>query len=125
MHTQGHESDIVILSLVRKNNKSKIGFLSDKTRQVVALSRQRRALCIIGSQQHMGKSPTWKVHGMCILCNCVCAYIELLAYVNLQWNAYITLKIYKFQLLQFQLFRDQYSNRDCCDRYIQFIYVQS
>jgi superfamily I DNA and/or RNA helicase len=57
---QGHECDIVILSLVRNNNQSKIGFLSDETRQVVALSRQRRALCIIACEEHMSKSPSWR-----------------------------------------------------------------
>ena len=59
---QGHERDIIVLSLVRHNRKSNVGFLKDRTRQVVALSRQKRALCIIGCHPHFNAhSPSWKV----------------------------------------------------------------
>ena len=60
--TQGHERELVVLSLVRNNKKRNVGFLMDRTRQVVAVSRQKRALCIIGCHDHfMDTSPSWKV----------------------------------------------------------------
>lgn len=46
---QGEENDIVILSLVRCNERSGIGFLTNKNRVVVALSRARRGFYIFGS----------------------------------------------------------------------------
>lgn len=38
---QGEENDIILLSLVRSNHESKIGFLSIENRVCVALSRAR------------------------------------------------------------------------------------
>ena len=60
---QGHEASIVILSLVRGNKRNQVGFLKDKCRQVVALSRQRCGLYIIGHMEFLQKaSPSvWKV----------------------------------------------------------------
>ncbi len=43
---QGQESDVVVLSLVRSNRKRAVGFLSDKRRLNVAVSRAKR-LCVI------------------------------------------------------------------------------
>lgn len=47
---QGSESDIVFYSLVRSNQKSKIGFLRDERRLNVALSRARSCLFIVGNK---------------------------------------------------------------------------
>ena len=47
--TQGHESEIVILSLVRHNYNKTLGITGDRHRMVVATSRQQRALYIVGN----------------------------------------------------------------------------
>ena len=46
---QGEENDVILLSLVRSNDKASIGFLDSKNRLVVALSRARRGLYIFGN----------------------------------------------------------------------------
>jgi helicase required for RNAi-mediated heterochromatin assembly 1 len=46
---QGEENDVVLLSLVRSNNQHSIGFLENKNRAVVSLSRARRGLYIFGN----------------------------------------------------------------------------
>jgi senataxin len=46
---QGSEADIVFLSLVRSNNKNKIGFLDDPQRLNVALTRAKYKLLLFGS----------------------------------------------------------------------------
>ncbi len=70
---QGHESDIVILSLVRSNTRKKIGFLSEKNRLVVGTSRQKRALYIIGDAKFLtDNSPVvWKVSLVMQLLGCL------------------------------------------------------
>ena len=45
---QGREKEIIILSLVRRNQKHQVGFLSDKRRLNVAITRPRRILIVIG-----------------------------------------------------------------------------
>ncbi len=45
---QGQEKDIIYISLVRSNEKSEIGFLSDIRRMNVAMTRARKKLVIIG-----------------------------------------------------------------------------
>ncbi|TBU35975.1 P-loop containing nucleoside triphosphate hydrolase protein [Dichomitus squalens] len=45
---QGREKEAVIISLVRSNEKREVGFLKDKRRLNVAMTRARRHLCIIG-----------------------------------------------------------------------------
>ena len=46
---QGEECDVIILSLVRGNNRSNIGFLSNPNRINVALSRAKRGLYLFGN----------------------------------------------------------------------------
>ncbi|KFY13596.1 hypothetical protein V492_03158 [Pseudogymnoascus sp. VKM F-4246] len=46
---QGEENDIILLSLVRSNVDGNIGFLENKNRAVVALSRARRGMYIFGN----------------------------------------------------------------------------
>lgn len=45
---QGQERDVIVLSLVRSNEKGNIGFLSDLRRMNVAMTRARMKLIIIG-----------------------------------------------------------------------------
>ncbi|KIJ63662.1 hypothetical protein HYDPIDRAFT_41061 [Hydnomerulius pinastri MD-312] len=54
---QGREKDAVIISLVRSNDKREVGFLKEKRRLNVAMTRAKRHLCIIGDSstvQHGG-----------------------------------------------------------------------
>ncbi|KHJ31864.1 putative atp binding [Erysiphe necator] len=46
---QGEENDVILLSLVRSNTQQSIGFLGNKNRLVVALSRARRGLYLFGN----------------------------------------------------------------------------
>src|SRR5579875_229709 len=55
---EGRESDGVILSLVRSNERAAIGFLNDPNRVNVAISRARKLLVIVGdSKTVMGGAP--------------------------------------------------------------------
>uniref|UniRef100_A0A0K8U8V5 NFX1-type zinc finger-containing protein 1 n=1 Tax=Bactrocera latifrons TaxID=174628 RepID=A0A0K8U8V5_BACLA len=58
---QGLEANIVLLSLVRSNNKEQIGFLKEKNRICVALSRAKQGLYIIGNLPLLaGCSESWR-----------------------------------------------------------------
>jgi cold shock CspA family protein len=57
---QGEENDYILLSLVRSNPRGDIGFLSVQNRMVVALSRARHAMYIVGNARLLaGRSPLW------------------------------------------------------------------
>ncbi|TFK29436.1 P-loop containing nucleoside triphosphate hydrolase protein [Coprinopsis marcescibilis] len=45
---QGREKEAVIITLVRSNDKREVGFLKEKRRMNVAMTRARRHLCVIG-----------------------------------------------------------------------------
>ncbi len=51
---QGQERDVVYLLLVRSNEKSEIGFLSDYRRMNVAMTRARKLLVVIGDSATIG-----------------------------------------------------------------------
>eukprot|EP00474_Spongospora_subterranea_P006170 CRZ06628.1 hypothetical protein [Spongospora subterranea] len=58
---QGEESLIVLVSLVRSNNRAVIGFLKQKERINVLLSRAKASLIIFGSKECLvSASPIWK-----------------------------------------------------------------
>lgn len=57
---QGEENDIILLSLVRSNAELSVGFLENKNRAVVSLSRARRGLYIFGD--------AWTILGASIPC---------------------------------------------------------
>ena len=63
---QGREKEAVVLSLVRSNAQREVGFLSEKRRLNVAMTRPRRHLCVIGDAEHVGQgSPflkRWMAH---------------------------------------------------------------
>ncbi|KAM3128029.1 hypothetical protein pb186bvf_019875 [Paramecium bursaria] len=53
---QGEENDIIILSLVRSNNKMQLGFVGIDSRVLVALSRARIGLYVFGDFQFIKSS---------------------------------------------------------------------
>jgi hypothetical protein len=52
---QGEENDVILLSLVRSNTVGDIGFLSVQNRMVVALSRARHGMYILGNAELLSK----------------------------------------------------------------------
>ncbi|KAF4665479.1 hypothetical protein FOZ61_010891 [Perkinsus olseni] len=56
---QGEENKVIILSLVRSNGNGKIGFIGIENRVIVALSRAREGLYIIGNVEMIEKAPSW------------------------------------------------------------------
>lgn len=55
---QGREKEAVVISLVRSNNLREVGFLKEKRRLNVAMTRARRHLCVVGDSstiRHGGK----------------------------------------------------------------------
>ncbi|RXG62039.1 NFX1-type zinc finger-containing protein 1 [Armadillidium vulgare] len=58
---QGEENDIILLSLVRSNDRGKIGFMNIENRINVALSRAKHGMYIMGNMTQMSeKSAVWK-----------------------------------------------------------------
>lgn len=53
---QGREKEAVIVSLVRSNSEHEVGFLGEKRRLNVAMTRPRRSLTIIGDSETLQKS---------------------------------------------------------------------
>ncbi|MCB9225331.1 MAG: AAA domain-containing protein [Crocinitomicaceae bacterium] len=52
---QGQERDIIIISLVRSNDRGEIGFLKDYRRMNVAMTRARMKLILIGDSATLGQ----------------------------------------------------------------------
>lgn len=57
---QGEERDIIYISLVRSNEHSEIGFLSDIRRMNVALTRAKKKLVVIMDTATIGNHPFYK-----------------------------------------------------------------
>lgn len=58
---QGEESDIILLSLVRSNEKGNVGFLKTENRICVALSRAKYGFYIMGNMNNLYSSGNlWK-----------------------------------------------------------------
>lgn len=53
---QGGEEDVIIISTVRSNGNGKVGFLSNRQRANVALTRARHCLWFIGNETTLGLS---------------------------------------------------------------------
>ncbi|KAL1592740.1 hypothetical protein SLS60_011156 [Paraconiothyrium brasiliense] len=52
---QGREKEAVIVSLVRSNAEGEVGFLGEKRRLNVAMTRPKRHLCVIGDSETVGR----------------------------------------------------------------------
>lgn len=48
---QGREKEVIILSLVRSNDKREVGFLAEERRLNVAITRPKRQLCVVGDME--------------------------------------------------------------------------
>jgi len=57
---QGREKEVVILSLVRSNEKDEIGFLKDLRRLNVAITRPRRKLVVVGDASTVATHPVYE-----------------------------------------------------------------
>ncbi|KAI9669984.1 MAG: hypothetical protein M1831_007020 [Alyxoria varia] len=56
---QGREKEAVVLSLVRSNDAREVGFLGEKRRLNVAMTRPRRHLCVIGDSETVSRGSTF------------------------------------------------------------------
>ncbi|KAK5062950.1 hypothetical protein LTR84_005026 [Exophiala bonariae] len=56
---QGREKEAVIVSLVRSNAEKEVGFLGEKRRLNVAMTRPKRHLCIIGDSETVSRGSTF------------------------------------------------------------------
>ncbi|KAK8802087.1 hypothetical protein WA158_006482 [Blastocystis sp. Blastoise] len=56
---QGREKDYILLSCVRSNEKTGIGFLVDARRLNVALTRAKYGIVIVGNPRVLAKEPIW------------------------------------------------------------------
>ncbi|KAF4653045.1 hypothetical protein FOL46_009384, partial [Perkinsus olseni] len=63
---QGEENKVVILSLVRSNEAKKIGFIGIENRVIVALSRAKEGLYILGHSEMFDPSQSWKAVLQCL-----------------------------------------------------------
>ncbi len=54
---QGQERDVIAISLVRSNEKSEVGFLSDIRRTNVAITRAKKKLIMVGDSATLGAHP--------------------------------------------------------------------
>ncbi|SDA01402.1 BZ3500_MvSof-1268-A1-R1_Chr10-1g02630 [Microbotryum saponariae] len=56
---QGRENEVVIISLVRSNQKGEVGFLNDQRRLNVAMTRPKRQLVVVGDSATVKKGSTY------------------------------------------------------------------
>ena len=52
---QGREKEVIVLSLVRSNEKGEVGFLGEERRLNVAMTRPKRQLCVVGNTLTIGR----------------------------------------------------------------------
>jgi DNA polymerase alpha-associated DNA helicase A len=56
---QGRENEVVIVSLVRSNDKHEVGFLKDHRRLNVAMTRPKRQLCVVGDSDTVSQGSSF------------------------------------------------------------------
>ena len=56
----GQEKEVIVFSAVRANEQGRVGFLADRRRLNVAVTRARRGLIVIGCQKTLSHDPTWR-----------------------------------------------------------------
>ncbi|KAL4964836.1 putative DNA helicase [Aspergillus stella-maris] len=61
---QGREKEAVVVSLVRSNSEHEVGFLGEKRRLNVAMTRPKRHLCICGDSETISKGSGFLKHWM-------------------------------------------------------------
>ena len=54
---QGREQEAIVVSFVRSNDEGQLGFVDDRARLVVALTRARRALRLVGDSATLTRAP--------------------------------------------------------------------
>lgn len=57
---QGQERDVIIISMVRANERGEIGFLGDLRRMNVAITRARMKLIILGNVATLSNHPFYR-----------------------------------------------------------------
>ncbi|MBR1732890.1 MAG: helicase, partial [Alloprevotella sp.] len=63
---QGQERDVVLVSLVRSNERGEIGFLRDLRRMNVAITRARLKLIILGNSSTLCRHAFYRrLHAAC------------------------------------------------------------
>ncbi len=78
---QGREKDIIIISLVRANDKGEIGFLNDTRRMNVAMTRAKRKLVIFGDSATISHSRFYEDFvKFCEDSNCYRSAFEIMEY---------------------------------------------
>jgi len=56
---QGKECDIVLISLVRSNTNGNVGFLNNRNRMNVMLTRAKSAMIIVGNSECIKHNALW------------------------------------------------------------------
>jgi DNA polymerase alpha-associated DNA helicase A len=64
---QGREKEVVVVSLVRSNPRHEVGFLGEKRRLNVAMTRPKRQLCVIGDAETLAKGSSFLKRWMAYL----------------------------------------------------------
>ncbi|KUL91924.1 hypothetical protein ZTR_01435 [Talaromyces verruculosus] len=64
---QGREKEAIVVSLVRSNEKHEVGFLGEKRRLNVAMTRPKRHLCVCGDSETISKGSKFLKNWMAFL----------------------------------------------------------